>query len=1170
MSNFTHLHVHTEYSLLDGLPKIVELVTTAKQFNMDALAITDHGVMYGVIEFYKECCQQGIKPILGMESYVSKQSHKIKEKRVGKYRDANHLVLLAKNFEGYQNLMKLTTIAHMEGFYYKPRFDKKTLEKHASGLICLSACMQGEIPELLSLNEYDKAKKAALYYSRLFGDNGFFLELQRHNYKNFVNQAPTEKIKGELTDQQTKEDMINLGLVKLSRELGLPLIATNDVHYITPDQATAQDALVCIQTGKDVSDTNRLRYLDTPAFYLNSEAEMAQLFPDFPEALSNTQKVVDQCDLEIKLGDWFFPHFTIPGGKSAGEYLKEISYQGAEKKYGQLTPEVKKRIDYELKVIEDRGYSPYFLIVGDMANWCLSQGIVTTTRGSAAGSIVLYVTNITDVDPLRYKLPFERFLNPFRPSPPDVDLDIADNRRGDLIAYITGKYGVDKVAQICTFGRMLARGSVRDIGRVLGFPYSFPDKIAKTIPIGSQGFPMTIKKALATSPELKELYQKNQDAKKILDLAREIEGNARHLSVHAAALVISPTPMTDFSPLQKESGGEKTITQYEMHAAEEVGLIKFDILGIRNLSILNSAIDIVQATTGKTINLKTIPLDDPATFAMLSRGETMGTFQLGGSGMTRYLMELKPSRVEDIMAMVALFRPGPMANIPEYIRRKNDPTKVKYLHPKMKTYLESSYGILVYQEDVLFTAIELAGYDWGSVDKLRKAIGKKIPAEMAKQEKIFVQGCQDHSHISPKLAQQIWDLFVPFQGYGFNKAHAAAYGIVAYQTAYMKANFPVEFMTAVLTAEAENTDKLVQAIEECKRLDIPVLPPDINTSETDFTIVPHKKSKFNQAIRFGLNAIKNVGSAAIDSIIAVRPESPGFHTLTQFCSLVDGRKVNKKVLESLIKVGAMDNFGTRKALIESLDKIRDEAGRQQQQVSTGQGSLFTSSATDPSNQQQDPLPQIEEYTKAELLGFEKQLLGLYLTEHPMAKTLKIISSQASHTIASLDPNFHSGTTVTLGGIITKVRTTLTKKTGSEMAFLSLEDETSAIDVVVFPRVWQEFKSVLELDHPVIISGQLDVRDDNLNLIASRVRTVSPGSIDSPDPGDSSSYQITIPRGTDKAVLQQIGSILKSHPGDQSVSVILPHNGSLAKTIPLPYKIEVTPDLESQIKALLHP
>ncbi len=1168
MTSFVHLHLHTEYSLLDGLPKIKDLVTTTKQLGMNSLAITDHGTMHGAIEFYQACHEQNIRPIIGMEAYVSKKDHTIKEKRIGKLRDANHLVLLAKDFTGYQNLMKLTSIAHLEGFYYRPRFDKKTLQKHASGLICLSGCMASEVSEFLAHDQYAQAKVAATWYANLFGPDHYYLELQRHHYSDFIDQAPDDYLRSQITQQQHQEDQVNLGIIQLSQELGLPLVATNDVHYITKDQATAQDALVCVQTGKEVADTHRMRYLDTPSFYLTSPQEMASLFQDHPEALQNTVKIANNCQVEIKLGEWFFPAFSIPGGRTAGEHLKHISYQGATKKYGRLTKEITQRLDYELDVIEQRGYSPYFLIVGDMANWCQKQGIVTTTRGSAAGSIVLYSTNITDVDPLHYQLPFERFLNPFRPSPPDIDLDIADNRRGDLIGYITQKYGKDKVAQICTFGRMLARGSVRDIGRVLGFPYSFPDKIAKAIPLGSQGFPMTIKKAISLSPELKDMYQKNQDAKQILDLAIQIEGNARHVSVHAAALVISPTDMTDFSPLQRESGGEKVITQYEMHAAEDVGLIKFDILGIRNLAILNSAIDIVTQTTGNKIDHKTIPLDDKKTFAMLAHGQTMGTFQLGGTGMTRYLMELKPERIQDIMAMIALFRPGPMANIPEYIRRKNDPSKVRYLHPKMKNFLQASYGILVYQEDIMFTALELAGYDWGTVDKLRKAIGKKIPSEMAKQEKIFISGCIKHSGMTEKLARQIWDLFVPFQGYGFNKAHAAAYGIVAYQTAYMKANYPVEYMTAVLTAEAENTDKVVLAIEECKNLEIPVLPPDLNASDTDFTIIPYQNSKFSRAIRFGLNAIKNVGSAAIDSILVAREANGDFKSLTDFCTRVDGRRVNKKVLQSLIKVGAMDAFGKRAALLLSLDHIRNLATRQQKQVSTGQGGLFDQVDDQVVDAQSDPLPDIEELPKAELLSFEKQLLGLYLTDHPMAKILKNIASQTSHQITDLDPHLHSGTFVTLGGIVTQIRTIYTKKTNSEMAFVTLEDETSTIDVVIFPKVWQEFKSIIQEDSPVLLSGKIDQRDDKLNLLCSRARAIPGNFSDQPSLAPTNIHQINIPRGTHKDILQQIGALLKKSPGEDGINVVLPNGSNQPKIIPLPYKVNFTLKLQSQIRALL--
>lgn len=1163
MSDFVHLHVHTEYSLLDGLPKVAEIVQQAKDLGYPALAITDHGTMYGVVEFYKACKQAGIKPILGVEAYVSKQDHTHKEKRSDGYKESNHLVLLAQNHKGYQNLMKLSSIANVEGKYFKPRFDKKTLKKYSQGLICLSGCMAGEVAEYLIADEYDKAKSTAEWYAQVFGEN-YFLELQRHRYQDYTDQAPDERILRRMTDLARHEKLVNEGITKLSQELGIPLVASNDVHYIKPEQATAQDALVCIQTGKDVADTNRLRYVDVPTFYLTTKKEMAALFVDQPEALANTQRIADKCQVEIELGNWYFPEFDIPGGKTAGEHLKDIAYEGAKQIYGSLTKEVKDRLDYELDVIEQRGYSPYFLIVGDMVRWCRDEGIVTTTRGSAAGALVLYCTGITEVDPLRYGLPFERFLNPFRPSPPDIDLDIADNKRQALIGYIVTKYGAEKVAQICTFGRMLAKAAVRDIGRVLGFPYSFVDSVAKLIPDGQQGFPMSIDRALRESSDLKKLYDDNQDVQKIIDLAKQIERNARHVSVHAAAVVVAPTDLTDFCPIQQESGGDKIITQYEMHASEEVGLIKFDVLGIRNLAILNSAVDIIESQLHKKIDLKAIPLDDQLTFDMLSRGETMGTFQLGGSGMTRYLIELKPERIEDIMAMIALFRPGPMANIPEYIRRKEDPNLVEYMHPKMEKFLKASYGILVYQEDIMFTALELAGYDWGTVDKLRKAIGKKIPEEMAKQEVIFIKGCQTESGMSEKEARQIWDLFVPFQGYGFNKAHAAAYGIIAYQTAYLKAHYPVEYMTALLTAEAENTDKVAAAIEECKRMEIPVLPPDINTSEADFTIVPDKHSKYNKAIRFGFNAVKNVGAAAVENIVQTRNEHKKFVSLTQFCSVVDGRKVNKKVLESLIKVGAMDSFGTRAAMLSELEVARERANRRQKSISSGQTGLFDGDIMGEAAQLVDDFPDIPELPKTELLNFEKELLGLYLTDHPMAEALSHISQLVSHKLADLDVRLHKDHKLIVGGILSSLREIRTKRGNKEMAFGTLEDESNKLDLVFFPRTWEVEKTKVQADKPYIIKGKLDERDEGINLIVDSVKLIQLSEI---QPEKTADHTLKIPRGTDKQVLQKIGTILKDHPGEDSLNIVIP-NGEHNKIVTLPYTVSYTDKVQAQINQLL--
>lgn len=1158
--SFVHLHVHSEYSLLDGLPKIKNLVEQAKALNFKSIALTDHGVMYGAIEFYKACHDAGIKPIIGLEAYVSKKDHQIKEKVEG-VKDNNHLVLLAKDFNGYQNLMKLSSIANVEGKYYgKPRFDKKTLQQHSQGLVCLSGCMAGEVAEWLIKDEYDKAKETAAWYAKTFPEN-YYLEIQRHNYEEFLDQAPDDRVLRKITQLQQHEKVVNQGILQLAKELGLPLVATNDIHYIRPEEAAAQDALVCIQTGKKVSDTNRLRYVDVPTFYLRTQKEMKQLFADVPEAVTNTSKIADQCQVEIELGNWFFPEFEIPEGKTAGQHLHDLAFEGAKQLFGKVSQEVKDRLDYELDVIEQRGYSPYFLIVGDMVNWCRSQGIVTTTRGSAAGALVLYTIGITEVDPLKYGLPFERFLNPYRPSPPDIDLDIADNRRQDLIAYITRKYGAEKVAQICTFGRMLAKAAVRDVGRVLGFSYGFVDAIAKQIPDGAQGFPMTIDRALKESPNLKKLYTENDDVAKVIDLAKKIEGNARHTSVHAAAVVVSPTDLTDFSPVQQESGGEKIITQYEMHASEDVGLIKFDVLGIRNLAILNSAIDIIREQLGVEIDLKNLDLHDKKTYEMLSRGETMGTFQLGGTGMTRYLTELKPERPEDIMAMIALFRPGPMANIPEYIRRKNDPSLVTYLHPKMEKFLKASYGILVYQEDIMFTALELAGYDWGTVDKLRKAIGKKIPEEMAKQEKIFIQGCIEHSDMTEEAAREIWDLFVPFQGYGFNKAHAAAYGIVAYQTAYLKAHYPVEFMTAVLTAEAENTDKVVMAIDECKRLEIPVLPPDINTSDDSFTIVPDKDSKYKKAIRFGLSAIKNVGAAAIEAILEAREEHDGFSSFTQFCAVVDSRRANKKVLESLVKVGAMDEFANRASILAAMDKVREKASRRQKNLASGQNGLFDQEIMADADQLQDTFETLPELPKAELLQFEKELLGMYLTDHPMADALDQIQQMVTHKLSALDVRLHAGQLVTIGGIIVGLRQIKTKRGNKDMAFATLEDTSGQADLVIFPNTWETVRDKIELDQPVIIKAKVESRDDGMSLIVESARKISVQTTDSAD------HVLEIPRGTSKDVLVKIGQLLKQNPGEETMVITVP-NGQHKKIIKLPYTIAYTDKVKSSIDKLL--
>lgn len=1073
MAKFVHLHNHTEYSLLDGLSRIKKLFTHLRENNMDAIAITDHGAMYGAIEFFKEGKKQEVKPIIGLEGYVTSNMQE-------KIKDNFHITLLAKDYDGYKNLMKLTSIAHMEGYYYKPRFSKEILQQHKKGLICFSGCPQAEIPQFLIDRNYEEAKKLTQWYADIFKDD-FYMELQRHNYEKILPTISDQALYASLSEISKNGKLVEEGIIKLSRTLGIPIVATNDCHYIKKEDAEAQDALVCIATGKNVSDIKRLRYIDNPDFFVKSPEEMEEVFSDLPDAIENTVKIADKCNLEIPLGSWSFPKFNLPTGRTDSQYLEELVYQMLSQKVDKVTNEVKERIKYELNIINTKGYAPYFLIVMDMVNWCLENGIITNTRGSAAGSLVSYVLGITTVNPLTYNLPFERFLNPYRPSPPDIDFDISDNRREDVIKYISDTYGVDKTAQICTFGRMLAKAAVRDIARVLGYAYAVGDKIAKLIPLGAQGFPMTMDRALSETPDLKTLYENDNDTKKIIDLAMGVEGNARHLSVHAAGVVVAPTKLIDFAPIQLEPKGKKIITQYEMHACEDVGLIKFDVLGIRNLSILGNAIKIVKDTRGIDINLQKIDIDDKKTFEMLSRGETMGTFQLNGSGMTKFLKELKPTRVEDIMAMVALYRPGPIAVIPEYIARKNNPKLVKYLDPRMEKFLDKSYGLIVYQDDLLFCAIDLAGYTWEEADKFRKAVGKKIPEEMALQKDKFIKGIIANGQ-TKEFALNLWKLFEPFQSYGFNKAHAASYGMVAYFTSYMKANYPVEYMNALLTAESSDSTKISQAVHECRRMGIGVFPPDINESQTDFTIV----NKEN--IRFGLSAIKNVGTIAIDAILEARRDPPAgggpFKTFTDFINRVDGRKVNKRVLESLIKVGAMEKFGKKTALLSAMDMIKTKLSKPKE--NNGQSGLFSEEdeskisafVSDTSLIDNN----VDDFTDEERENFERDLLGFSISAKPMNELLDPLETNITHKIFELNPEEQKDKIVKIGAVIRESRVILTKKNNSEMAFVKAEDTTGIVDIVVFPKIYQDVKNLLLDGKVVLITGRVESREEEISFI----------------------------------------------------------------------------------------
>ncbi len=1069
MPDFVHLHNHSEFSLLDGLQKTKNMVEYARDLGMKALAITDHGNMYGTIKFYKACHDAGIKPIIGCEIYVAKRTLHDKEPEDKEY---NHLILLAENETGYKNLMKIVTVANLEGYYYKPRTDIQLLEKYHEGLICLSACVNGYVSEPLMRNEDKIGEERAIKLANIFGEGNFYLELQQH-----LNVPPQEGV--------------NQKLIALSKKLGLPLVATNDNHYTKKEDAEAQEILLCVQTQTTINDKKRkLSMVSSPDFYIKSAEEMEKLFIDTPDAIENANKIAERCNVEIILGKWHMPIFDVPDNMTTTEYLTKLVYTGAKVRYGEITDTIKERIDYELSVIIKKKYETYFLVVSDFVNWAKDNGIaVGPGRGSAAGSVVSYALKITDADPFFFNLPFERFLNPLRPSAPDIDLDFADTRREEVIQYVTQKYGKEKVAQIITFGTMEARGSVRDTGRALGMPYIEPDRISKMIPPGWQGHSMTIDNALTQSPDLKRAYGSEPETKRLLDLAKKLEGVARHASVHAAGVVIADKPLTEYTPLQKETNGEKIVTQYDMYTVGEdgVGLLKMDFLGLRNLTIIEECLKFIKENKNVDIDFTKVDLEDPPTYALLSEGETTGIFQLESAGMRRYVKELKPTTIFDLQAMVALYRPGPMAIIPEFIKRKHNPSLITYPDPRLKDILKQSYGVLTYQDDVLLTAITLAGYTWLDADKFRKAMGKKIPAEMKKQQELFTKGCIENG-LTQKKAEEFFELIAPFAGYGFNKAHAACYAIIAFRTAYLKANYSVEFMTALLTAESRGTsgpiknEKVAQAVLECKRLNLSVLLPDINASVSDFSI------ENNTKIRFGLSAVKNVGHAAIQNIIEVRKEKP-FSSFQDFCSRVNLSTINKKTMESLIKAGAMDKFGNRASLLVAFPEIVLKYNQIKKQKADGQKSLFDDELSEVNTQSINfTFTEIEDFTDKEKLQFEKDFLGIYLTSHPHLEKLASLPKFGALDFEELESTME-GTRVKVGGILDNVKRILTKS-GNEMAFISLTDEKgSTLECVIFPRIFEIYKDALIKDSVIIAEGKLDTKNDKPTVLVDNVTQI---------------------------------------------------------------------------------
>jgi DNA polymerase III subunit alpha len=1049
-NDFTHLHVHSEFSLLDGLGRITDLVDSAAAHGFDSLALTDHGALYGSVAFYQACVTKGIKPIIGVETYVARRSMLEKEGKA----DAQpfHLILLAKNEVGYRNLCRLVTDAHVDGYYYKPRIDREHLARHAEGLVGLSACLGGEIPRALETDDWDEARRLAGEYGDILGKGNFFLELQDHGMQ--------------------EQRALNAKLLRLAPETGLPLVVTNDLHYVHEQQADAQDVLLCVGTGNNLDTVGRMKF-EGSDFWLKPAAQMAALFPDQPEAIRNTRLIAEMSSIELPLGQLRIPHFPVPDGETVESWLRKECQRGLLERYGEVTPALQQRLDYELGVIISMGYAGYFLIVADFIRFAREQRIQTTCRGSAPGSIVTYTLGITPVDPIHYQLPFERFLNPDRVTMPDIDVDFEDGRRDEVIAYVTRKYGNDHVAQIITFGTMLARAAIRDVGRVLGHSYGDVDRIAKAVP---NQLGIRLDEAIEISPELRQMVDADPSVKRITDFARQLEGVARNASTHAAGVVISREPLTELMPLQKATNSDALMTQYEMHGIEALGLLKFDFLGLSNLTILRQAVDLVKQERSIDIDLDRIPLDDAATFELLASGETTGIFQLESAGMRRYIRELRPTSVYDLAAMVALYRPGPMDNIPAYIRRKHGQEQVTYLHPLLEPYLEKTYGIFVYQEDIMSAAVALGGFTGPEADTLGYAIRKKKSSVLRAQKERFVTQAAERG-VEPQVIDAVFKAFEPFERYGFNKAHATCYGLIAYQTAYLKANYTVEYMTSVLTAFRSNEEKVAAAIAECRRMGIEVLPPDVHESGVEFTVE-------GQAIRFGLLAVKNVGQGAIESIIAAREEGGPFRSLADFCSRVDLRLANRKVLESLARVGAMNAFGHPAQILLGLEDAMASGQVAQHDRITGQTSLFDLGAEEVSGMER-PLPQTTEVPVRERLRWEKELLGLYLSEHPIGEIAGQVADFATAYSGDLKDESLDGQRVVMVGIVTGFRRVITKANAT-MGVATIEDLQGSSEIVVFPKMYEQTAATWTEGAILAVAGRVDHRGEDVSLLVDIV------------------------------------------------------------------------------------
>ncbi|MEA4922773.1 MAG: DNA polymerase III subunit alpha [Eubacteriaceae bacterium] len=1095
---FTHLHVHTEYSLLDGAARIKKVVARAKELGMDSLAITDHGVMFGVIDFYRECKEAGIRPIIGCEVYTSARSHLDKDPELDKQQ--GHLVLLAKNNEGYQNLIKIVSRGFTEGFYYKPRIDKDILRQYSGGIIALSACLAGDVQQRLLVKDYEGAKKEALEYLEIFGKGNYYLEVQDQGLEEEADILPDMK--------------------RLHEETGIPMAATNDVHYVSRDDAEAHDILLCIQTGSMVNDENRMRF-PNDQFYLKSESEMRNLFASLPEACDNTQKIAEQCEVEFTFGELHLPEFTAPDSMDNTAYLRHLCQKGLGERYPEGGNSLQDRLDYELGIIEQMGYVEYFLIVWDFINYAKSQGImVGPGRGSAAGSIVAYTLKITDIDPIKYNLIFERFLNPERVSMPDIDIDFCYERRGEVIEYVVGKYGSDKVAQIITFGTLKAKAAVRDVGRVLDVSYSDTDTIAKAIPFGLK---MTIDMALDMNPELKERYNNEPVVKKVLDMSRAIEGMPRHASTHAAGVVISRKSIDEYVPLYLAEKGIST--QFNMTTIEELGLLKMDFLGLRNLTVIRDALEMIKENHGVDIDFEKMEYDDPAVFEMIAAGNTQGIFQLESGGMTQFMKNLKPDCFEDIVAGISLYRPGPMASIPTYIANKKDPSGIKYLHPLLEPILSVTYGCMVYQEQVMQIVRDLAGYTYGRSDILRRAMGKKKMDVMLAEKEVFIKGAGERG-VPAATAEEIFNQMVSFAQYAFNKSHAAAYAVVGYETGYLKVHYPVEFMAALMSSVMGEPHQISKYIRNCTEMGIEVLPPDVNESVKKFSVVDGK-------IRFGLLGVKNVGEGVIDAIINAREEKGVPKDIFAFIDNIDIHEVNKKAIESLIRSGAFDSIDPNRAKhLTVYEGLIESAQNDSKKNIDGQMSLFQlNTETMDMGNTAGRLPDVRNFDKEMLSSMEKEMLGVYITDHPLndyediiKKMTDLNSDDLRNAQEDRTSEIRDGQKAVMAGIVTGKRNLITKN-NKQMAFVQIEDFYGEIEVIVFPNVYERYGHILKEDAIVSVRGTINFKEDEQpKLLADSIGDIR----------EMETKRVVKIRLKDESQLDQVRAVLADNRGDSDV------------------------------------